>query len=150
MPHPASLEEFTAFVDKFAAKRGFDDIAATLQLQPYAVTEDSVSMSMPLQESYAQASGMYSAAALFGAADITGTLLAMQSYAGSGQFPLAVQSNINFLSNSKASPAVATAKILRGGNTVAVAEVAVADADGKQLIHATFTYAIKDRALGSK
>jgi uncharacterized protein (TIGR00369 family) len=150
MTHPSSLEEFSAFVENFTAKRGFDDIAATLCLEPHAVTESTVSMSMPLQDAYAQASGMFSAAALFGAADITGTFLAMQTYAGSGQFPLAVQSNINFMSNSKASPAIATARILRGGNTVAVAEVSVADADGKQLLHSTFTYAIKERAVGNK
>jgi acyl-coenzyme A thioesterase PaaI-like protein len=45
---------------------------------------------------------------------------------------------------------VATARILRGGSTVAVAEVSVADADGKQLIHSTFTYAIKNRGMGTK
>lgn len=150
MAHPSTLEEFSAFVEKFTANRGFDDIAATLGLEPHAVTETTVSMSMPLQDAYAQASGMFSAAALFGAADITGTFLAMQTYAGSGQFPLAVQSNVNLMSNSKASPAIATARILRGGNTVAVAEVSVADADGKQLMHSTFTYAIKERSLGNK
>lgn len=150
MAHPSTFEEFSAFVEKFTANRGFDDIAATLGLEPHAVTETTVSMSMPLQDSLAQASGMFSAAALFGAADITGTFLAMQTYAGSGQFPLAVQSNVNFMSNSKASPAIATARILRGGNTVAVAEVSVADADGKQLMHSTFTYAIKERSLGNK
>lgn len=150
MAHPASLEEFTTFVEKFTARRGFDDIAATLGVEPHAVTESTVSMSMPLQDSLAQASGMFSAAALFGAADITGTFLAMQTYAGSGQFPLAVQSNMNFMSNSKSSPAIATARILRGGNTVAVAEVSVTDADGKQLLHSTFTYAIKERPVGNK
>lgn len=150
MAHPASLDEFSEFVNKFHAERGFDDIAVTLGLLPHSVTETTISMSMPLQESHAQASGMFSATALFGAADITGTLLAMHTYAGSGQFPLAVQSNINFLSNSKASPAIATAHILRGGNTVAVAEVSVADAEGKELIHSTFTYAIKDRRIGMK
>ena len=148
MALPASLEEFKTYVDKFAARRGFDDIAATLDLQPHAVDVDSISMSMPLTEPLAQANGMFSAAALFGAADITGTFLAMQAYAGSGQFPLAVQSSLNFMSNSKASPAVATARILRGGGSVAVAEVTVRDADGKDLVHSTFTYVLKERSLG--
>lgn len=150
MAHPVSLEEFTTFVEKFTARRGFDDIAATLGMEPHSVTDTTVSMSMPLQDSLAQASGMFSAAALFGAADITGTFLAMQTYAGSGQFPLAVQSSMNFMSNSKASPAIATARILRGGNTVALAEVTVTDADGKGLLHSTFTYAIKERSVGNK
>lgn len=148
MALPATLEDFTAYVEKFTAKRGFDDIAATLGLEPHAVDGDSISMSMPLTEALSQANGMFSAAALFGAADITGTFLAMQAYAGTGQFPLAVQSNLNFMSNSKATPAIATARVLRGGGSVAVAEVTVRDADGKDLVHSTFTYVIKERALG--
>lgn len=148
MALPATLEEFTAFVEKFTATRGFDDIAATLGLEPHAVDGDSISMSMPLTEPLSQANGMFSAAALFGAADITGTFLALQAYAGTGQFPLAIQSNLNFLSNSTSSPAVATARVLRGGGSVAVAEVVVRDADGKDLVHATFTYVIKERKLG--
>ena len=148
MPAPATLEEFQSFLDRFEAKRGFDDIAVTLGLEPHAADGKTLSMRMELTEALAQANGMFSAAALFGAADITGTLLAMQSYAGTGQFPLAVQSNVNFMSNSKSSPAVATARILRGGSTVALAEVSVADADGKELVHSTFTYAIKERQLG--
>ena len=148
MALPATLEEFAAYVDKFTAQRGFDDIAATLGLEPHAVDADSISMSMPLTEPLSQANGMFSAAALFGAADITGTFLAMQAYAGTGQFPLAVQSNLNFMSNSKSSPAVATARVLRGGGSVAVAEVVVRDADGKDLVHSTFTYVIKKRQLG--
>ncbi|MGJ9404477.1 PaaI family thioesterase [Arthrobacter sp. KK5.5] len=148
MAHPADLDEFTVYVDKFTARLGFDDIVATLGLKPHAVDSDSISMSMQLTEPLSQATGMFSAAALFGAADITGTFLAMQAYAGTGQFPLAVQSNLNFMSNSKASPAIATARILRGGGSVAVAEVAVRDADGKELVHSTFTYVIKERNVG--
>lgn len=148
MSHPQSIEEFKAFVEKFESRRGFDDIAVTLGMQPHAVTTDSISMTMPLTEPMAQANGMFSAASLFGAADIAGTFLAMMTYADQGGFPLAVQSSLNFMSNSKASPAVATARILRGGASVAVAEVSVADADGKGLVHSTFTYVIKDRTLG--
>lgn len=72
----------------------------------------------------------------------------LQALEGSGQFPLAVQSNINFISNSRASPAVATADFLRRGSTISVVEATVADAEGKLLVQATFTYAIKERKLG--
>lgn len=44
-------------------------------------------MSMKLTEAIAQANGMFSAAALSGAADVTGTFLALQRYAGTGQLP---------------------------------------------------------------
>lgn len=143
-----SLDELAAYVEAFTARRGFDDIAATLGLIPHAADGTSISLRMPLQDALAQANGMYSAAALFGAADITGTFLAMQAYAESEQFPLAVQSNQNYLSNSKAEYAVAVARVLRGGGRVAVVEVSVADADGRLLMHATFTYVLSGRALG--
>ena len=148
MALPATLTEFTTRWDTFRDSVGFQDISYTLQLAPYAVTEDSMSFSMPLCEGLSQANGMFAAASLFGAADIAGTFLAMQAYAGAGQFPLAVQSNTNFMSNSKSGPAVATARILRGGASVVVAEVQVADADGKALVHTTFTYVLKERRLG--
>lgn len=148
MSIPSTPEAFAEFFARFTENRGFDDIAATLDLTPDGADGTSISMTMPLKDSIAQANGMFSAAALFGAADITGTLLAMQAYADDGQFPLAVQSNMNFISNSKAAPARATARILRGGSSVAVVEVMVRDAEGKDLLHATFTYMIKDRKLG--
>ena len=114
----------------------------------HAADGQSISLRMPLKDSLAQANGMFSAAAQFGAADIAGTFLAMAAYADKGQFPLAVQSNQNYMSNSKAEFAVATARILRGGGSVAVTEVSVADSEGKELMHSTFTYAIKERKVG--
>lgn len=143
-----SLEELSTYVGTFAARRGFDDIAATLGLEPHTADGASISLRMPLTDAIAQANGMFSAAALFGAADIAGTFLAMQAYAEAGQFPLAVQSNQNFLSNSKAPYAIATARVLRGGGKVAVVEASVDDAAGKKLMHATFTYVLSDHTLG--
>lgn len=147
MALPSSLDEFTAVWRKFEQDLGFDDIAATLGMAPHAVGVDGLSMSMELTDPLSQANGMFSATALFGAADITGTFMAMQAFADKGQFPLAVQSNINFMSNSTLSPAVATARVLRGGGSIAVMEVSVADAEGKQLVHSTFTYVLKERKL---
>lgn len=148
MPIPADKNEFEKFFDSFMARLGFEDIVSTLGLSPHHADEESVSMSMPLTDGIAQANGMFSAAALFGAADISGTLLTMQAYADAGQFPLAVQSSQNFMSNSKASPAITVARILRGGSSVSVAEVVVRDAEGKDLMHSTFTYLLKKRDLG--
>ena len=148
MALPATLSEFTARWDRFRASLGFEDITYTLQLTPHAVTEDTMSFSMPLCDELAQANGMFAAASLFGAADIAGTYLAMNAYADAGQFPLAVQSNINIMSNSRSGPAVATARILRGGSSVVVAEVQVSDSAGKELVHTTFTYVLKERRLG--
>ncbi|MGH3653579.1 PaaI family thioesterase [Glutamicibacter sp.] len=148
MAIPNSVEELGALVDKFLSRLGFDDIVTTLGLVPHAADGKSISLRMPLKDPLAQANGMFSAAAQFGAADIAGTFLAMAAYADSGQFPLAVQSNQNYMSNSKADYAVATARILRGGGSVAVTEVTVADSEGKELMHSTFTYVIKERKVG--
>ncbi|GGL80665.1 PaaI family thioesterase [Glutamicibacter protophormiae] len=148
MAIPTSAEELQTYMNKFLDRLGFEDIVSTLGLRAHQADGQSISLRMDLKESLAQANGMYSAAALFGAADIAGTFLAMAAYAGSGQFPLAVQSNQNFMTNSKSEYAVATAKILRGGGSVAVAEVTVADDSGKALMHSTFTYVLKERKLG--
>lgn len=148
MALPSSLTELTARWDSFRDAVGFEDITYTLRMTPHALTENSMSFSMPLCDELSQASGMFAAAALFGAADITGTFLAMQAYAEAGQFPLAMQSNVNFMSNSRSGPAIATARILRGGSSVVVVEVQVADADAKVLVHSTFTYLLKARPLG--
>lgn len=143
-----SLEELARYVDTFAERRGFDDIVATLGLEAHAADGETISLRLPLHDSIAQASGMYSAAALFGAADITGTFLAMQAYAETDQFPLAVQSSQNYLSNSKEPFAVATARILRLGGKVAVVEAKVADAANRVLMHSTFTYVVAERVVG--
>lgn len=143
-----TTEEFEAYFSTFLSRLGFDDIVTTLELKPYAADGKSISLSMPLKDEIAQASGMYSAAALFGAADIAGTFLAMQSYADKGQFPLAVQSNQNFMSNTKEPLVIATATLLRSGASVAVAQVTVHTKDGKELMHSTFTYVLKERTLG--
>lgn len=148
MAIPATLDDFRDFLTTFAASRAFDDIAVTLGVEPQGADGESISMSMPLTGALAQANGMFSATALFGVADITGTLLALQALEERDGFPLAVQSNVNFLSNSQASPAVATASFLRRGSTLSVVETVVADAEGKRLVQSTFTYAVKARKLG--
>lgn len=148
MAIPANTEELQTYMSSFLDRLGFDDIVTTLGLTAHHADGNSISLRMPLTDPLAQANGMYSAAALFGAADIAGTFLAMSNYQDSNQFPLAVQSSQNFMSNSKTPYAVATATILRAGNTAAVAEVKVTDAEGKLLMHSTFTYMIKSRDLG--
>lgn len=144
----ADLPQLVTHMEGFAAQRGFDDIAVTLGLAPHAADGETISLRLPLTDALAQASGMFSAAALFGAADIAGTFIAMQTYQDSDSFPLAVQSNQHFLSNSKAEYAVATARVVRAGGNVAVIEVSVDDANHKPLMRATFTYVLAARTLG--
>jgi uncharacterized protein (TIGR00369 family) len=143
MAIPASLEEFQRRWQEFSAGVAHEEIADTLGLVPHAVSEDSLSFAMPLVDRLRQAGGMFSATALFGAADLTGTYLAMQVLSEEGKFPLAVQASTNFLANSTEGTAVATARLLRAGRTVAVAQISVTDTTGKHLAEAVFTYVLK-------
>ncbi|MFI7583448.1 PaaI family thioesterase [Kocuria sp. M1N1S27] len=143
MAVPGTLEEFQRRWEEFCAGLTHEEIVDTLGLVPYAVSEDSLSFAMPLVDRLRQAGGMFSATALFGAADITGTYLALQFLSEEGKFPLAIQASTNFLANTTQGTAVATARLLRAGRTVTVAQVSVTDTAGKHLAEATFTYALK-------
>lgn len=142
MPMPTSIQQFQESWDAFRATIDFEEISDTLGLVPHSCGENTMSMSMELAPHLRQAGGMFSATALFGAADLTGTFLAMQ-VARPGSFPLAVQSNLNFLSNTLVGPVIATARPLRVGRSTIVASVEVGDAHGKLLVASTFTYLSK-------
>ena len=73
MAVPGTFEEFQRRWEEFCAGLTHEEIVDTLGLVPYAVSEDSLSFAMPLADRLRQAGGMFSATALFGAADITGT-----------------------------------------------------------------------------
>ena len=142
MQMPTSIQQFQESWDSFRATIGFEEISDTLGLVPHSCGENTMSMSMELAPHLRQAGGMFSATALFGAADLTGTFLAMQA-TRLGSFPLAVQSNLNFLSNSLEGPVIATAQLLRVGGSTIVASVEVSDRQGKLLVASTFTYLSK-------
>lgn len=132
------------FVEKWRELRegiGFHDIADTLGLEPHSATESTITMRMPWAQSLSQATSVLSAAALFGLCDVTGTLLALLA-GRENTFPLCVQSSINFLGNTKAGDAFATATMLRSGRKIAVCTVVANDAEGNLLVSATFTYAV--------
>ncbi|MDO5726955.1 MAG: PaaI family thioesterase [Bowdeniella nasicola] len=103
-----------------------DDLARTLALYPITGSAKAVRLGMPLRQEVTQPAGMFSAPALFGLADVAGTWLA-KFHAPQGQFPLAVQSSINLLSNTKHGDAIATATIVRAGRTLVVTDTAVFD-----------------------
>ena len=149
MAIPADLPEFQTAWERFTAKRGFDDIAVTLGLEPEAADGESISMRMPLSPPIMQANGMYAAAALFGAADIASTFLSILAKAEEGQFPLAVQSNQHYVSNTKDTSVVATARLVRSGGSMVVTEAEVRDDAGRLLMQATFTNLLKHIELGN-
>ena len=118
-----------------------DDIAATLALYPISGSAEEIIIGMPLRRAVAQPAGMYSAPAMFGAADIAGTWLAILN-APEGIFPLAVQSSINVVSNTKSGDVTVTAKLIRAGRTLIVTDTQVCDDGGKLLTNVVTTYVV--------
>lgn len=115
------------------------DMALTMKIEPVEESDDHVTLRMPWHEDIAQPTRLFAAASLFELADVAGTLLAMNHTIGSG-FPLAVQSNINLLSNTGEGAAIAIAKLVKVGKTLIVTETEVRSDKGKLLSTVTTTY----------
>ena len=131
---------FTEQWERFYAE--VDDVAVTLRLYPVSGDRDHVTVGMPLHKAITQPAGMFSAPALFGLADITGTWLAMQQV-DPGVFPLAVSSSVNVVSNTREGDAVATARIVRAGRTVIVTDTTVhSSVDDSVLAKVVTTYTV--------
>ncbi|OKL53084.1 hypothetical protein BSZ39_11380 [Bowdeniella nasicola] len=123
---------------------GLDDIAVTLELYPISGTSEEVVVGMPLRPAIAQPAGMFSAPSMFGLADVAGTWLAMLN-TPEGVFPLAVQSSLNVVSNTKEGHAIATATLVRAGRTLIVTDTKVCDELGKLLTNVVTTYVVPAR-----
>lgn len=115
-----------------------EDVAVSLGLEPVSADDQHVHLKMALKPSIRQIAGMFSAASLFGLADVCATWLAMR-HVPKGQFPLLVQSSTNLLTNSSAGHAHAVAKLVKMGRTIVVAQVDVTDDDGRLLAVVTNT-----------
>ncbi|MDO4761630.1 MAG: PaaI family thioesterase [Corynebacterium sp.] len=115
-----------------------DDVAITLKLYPISGNKDQVRVGMPLHKAITQPAGMFSAPALFGLADITGTWLAMQNVEP-GVFPLAVGSSVNVVSNKKSGDAIATAEIVRAGRTVIVTDTTIRSSEDDSILAKVIT-----------
>jgi uncharacterized protein (TIGR00369 family) len=115
------------------------DMASTMAIEPVEEADDHVTLRMPHAQVVSQPTGLFSAASLFGLADVAGTLLAINHAIGDG-FPLAVNSNIHLHSNTNTGYAIATAKLVKVGKTLIVTETAVNSDQGKLLASVTTTY----------
>lgn len=137
------MSEPNAFVkqwDEFYST--VDDIAITLGLEPVDGDAEQVRVRMPRRKEVSQPAGMFAAPALFGLADITGTFLAM-AQVEKGKFPLAVQSSINVVANTKQGYANATARLVKSGRTLIVTQTDVTDDQGSLLAAITTTYVVR-------
>ncbi|MFV8382402.1 PaaI family thioesterase [Corynebacterium hindlerae] len=119
-----------------------DDVAITLGLYPISGSKEEVRVGMPLSKEVSQPAGMFSAPALFGLADISGTWLAMQQVEP-GVFPLAVASSVNVVSNKKEGDAIAVSTIVRAGRSVIVTDTSViSSVDESILAKVVTTYTV--------
>jgi uncharacterized protein (TIGR00369 family) len=98
---------------------------------------------MPLRREISQPAGMFSAASLYGLADISGTFLAMAQAVGAG-FPLAVQSSINLVRNTAHGHATAKSTLVSAGRTLIVTDTRVVD-DTERLLAAVVTTYVTPR-----
>lgn len=118
------------------------DIKDTLELYPISGDKESVKLGMPLHQGITQPAGMFSAPALFGLADLCATWLSMQQVEP-GLFPLAVQSSINVISNTKTGDAIATARIVKAGRMIIVTDTEITSSEtGAILAKVSCTYAL--------
>lgn len=115
-----------------------DDVAVSLGLQPVSADDDHVHLRMPLRPHIRQIAGMFSAASLFGLADVCATWLAMR-HVPQGQFPLLVQSSTNLIANTSGGHAHAVATLVKAGRTLVVAQVRVTDDTDRVLAVVTNT-----------
>jgi uncharacterized protein (TIGR00369 family) len=120
-----------------------EDVTATLGLVPVSGNEQEVTLRMPLRREISQPAGMFSAASLYGLADISGTFLAM-AHAGDAGFPLAVQSSINLVRNTAQGHATAKSTLVSAGRTLIVTDTRVVD-DTERLLAAVVTTYVTPR-----
>lgn len=119
-----------------------EDMALTLGLMPLSGDPGGVTVTMPLTPAIRQPAGMFSAAALFGLADVGGTTLA-RYHAPADTFPLNVQSSISLVGNTNTGNATSRSTLVSAGRRLIVTTTEVTDDTGRLLakVDATFLVA---------
>jgi len=141
---PKPSEEFLA--RWYSTLGGQDDIAITLGLQPRFGDPTEVRLVMPLTPAISQPGGLFSAPALFGLADISGSTLA-QYHAPADTFPLAVHASVHIVANTAAGSATSVSRLVKAGRRLIVTSTDVFDDTGRLLtkVDATFVPSNADR-----
>lgn len=119
-----------------------------LGLQVEAVGENSVRVRLPHSERLVRIGGTICGQALMAFAD-TVTVLAISAASGGFRPMTTVGQTISFMKPVSGVDALAEARVLRLGKTLAFAEVAIrADGRDELVAHVTTTYAILGAILG--
>jgi acyl-coenzyme A thioesterase PaaI-like protein len=118
-----------------------EDMALTLGLEPLAGDPTEVTVTMALTPAIRQPAGMFSAASLFGLADVSGTTLA-RYHAPPDTFPLAVQSSISLVGNTNTGNATSRSTLVRAGRQLIVTTTEVRDDTGRLLAKVDGTFLV--------
>ena len=116
-----------------------DDMALTLGLEPLSGDPSGVTLRMALTPAIRQPAGMFSAAALFGLADVSGTTLA-RYHAPADTFPFAVQCSISLVGNTNTGYATSHSTLVSAGRRLIVTTTDVFDETGRLLTKVVATY----------
>jgi acyl-coenzyme A thioesterase PaaI-like protein len=119
-----------------------EDMALTLGLGPLSGDPTEVCVTMALTPAVRQPAGLFSAASLFGLADVSATTLA-RYHAPADAFPLAVQSSISLVGNTNKGNATSRSTLVSAGRRLIVTTTGVVDDTGRLLakVDATFLVA---------
>lgn len=108
-------------------------------------TKDRVVSEMPVTAGVKNPFGVVQAGAMLWLADVTATILVMDSdqpSEGMKGFPLAISLNANFLGNQKEGSFKAVSTYVKHGRTVSVVRTAVSGADGKLVADVTTSHVL--------
>lgn len=93
-----------------------------------------------------QPAGLFSAAALYGLADVSGTFLAMRN-SPSDKFPCAINTTINLLANTDRGSAVSTSTLIKAGGTLIVTNTVIHDGAHRALCAVIGTFCCADPSM---
>jgi acyl-coenzyme A thioesterase PaaI-like protein len=116
-----------------------DDMALTLGLEPISGDPSGVTLRMALTPAIRQPAGMFSAAALFGLADVSGTTLA-RYHAPADTFPFAVQCSVSLVGNTNTGNATSQSTLVSAGRQLIVTTTDVFGDTGRLLAKVVATY----------
>jgi acyl-coenzyme A thioesterase PaaI-like protein len=115
------------------------DMALALGLEPLFGDASKVILRMALTPAIRQPAGMFSAASLFGLADVSGTTLA-RYHAPPEMFPLAVQSSISLVGNTNKGFTTSNSSLVSAGRRLIVTTTSVFDDTGRLLSKVEASY----------
>lgn len=120
------------------------NIIAAMRMRMVDVSDECVTMEMPVSPGVRQGTGVFAAGALMQLADVGATTMCQRAAGSTPEdpkpFPLSVQISVNLLRNIDHGKAISESRIVHRGRTLTVVESKVRDEDGRLLCIVTGTH----------